>query len=119
MERKTHTIDVKDKVLGRVATRVALLLRGKQKPEFESHLDVGDFVKIKNVDKMKFTGKKYNQKVYKHHTGHVGHLKVTKMKEVYEDKPQKVFIRAVRGMLPKNKLRREMLKRLSFVKGDK
>lgn len=114
MKRKTHTIDVKDKVLGRVATQVALLLRGKNKPGFTPHLDEGDQVIIKNVDKMKFTGKKLDDKVYKRHTGYVGHLKVTKMGEVYKKNPQKVFERAVYNMLPKNKLRAPMMKRLKF-----
>ncbi len=114
MIRKIHTIDVKNKVLGRVASEVALLLRGKNKPSFKPNVDEGDFVIIKNVDQMKFSGKKYDQKVYKHHTGYIGNLKVRKIKNVYEKNPQEVFIRAVRGMLPNNKLRKSMLKRLKF-----
>jgi len=114
MQRKTHKIDVTGKVLGRVATEVALLLRGKNKPTFSPHLDEGDSVIIQNVDKMKFTGKKLQDKVYKHHTGYVGNLKETKMGELYEKNPQKVFEKAVFNMLPKNKLRNEMMKRLKF-----
>ncbi len=114
MNRKTHTIDVSGKVLGRIATEVVLILRGKNKPTFTPYLDEGDNVIIKNVDKMKFTGKKLDKKVYKHHTGYIGHLKVTKMGQVYEKNPQKVFIKAVHNMLPKNKLRKEMMKRLRF-----
>lgn len=114
MERKTHTIDVTGKVLGRVASEVALLLRGKNKATFTPRLDEGDAVIIKNVDKMKFTGKKLEDKVYKHHTGYTGHLRVIRMGEVYKKNPQKVFERAVYNMLPKNKLRREMMKRLKF-----
>ena len=79
MQRKTHILDVSDKVLGRVATQVALLLRGKNKPGFTPNLDEGDIVIIKNIDKMKFTGKKLDDKVYKKHTGYVGHLKKTKV----------------------------------------
>ena len=115
MERKTHTIDVTDKVLGRVASEVALLLRGKNKPTFQPHLDEGDIVIIENIDKLKFTGKKYDQKVYKHHTGYIGNLKTTNMKDVYEKNPEKVMMKAVRGMLPSNRLRPEMLKRLKFA----
>ncbi len=114
MTKKNHFIDVEGKILGRVASRVALLLRGKNKVTFTPHLDEGDTVVIKNVDKMKFTGKKLQNKVYKHHTGYVGHLKVTKMGEIYKKNPKKVFERAVYNMLPKNKLRKEMMKRLKF-----
>lgn len=114
MQRTTHTIDVKDKVLGRIATQVALFLRGKNKATFRPNLDEGSYVVIKNVDKMKFTGSKIEKKEYKRHTGFVGHLKVTKMGKIYKDKPEKVFIKAVYNMLPKNKLRSEMMKRLKF-----
>lgn len=114
MLRNIHTIDVKDKILGRVASQVALLLRGKNKPSFSPHLDEGDEVVIKNVDKMKFTGKKLSQKVYKHHTGYPGHLKTIKMGEVYKTHPDKVFMKTVYNMLPKNKLRNKMMKRLQF-----
>ncbi len=114
MLRNTHTIDVQDKVLGRVASQVALLLRGKNKPTFSPHLDEGDEVVIKNVDQMKFTGKKLVQKVYRHHTGYQGHLRTIKMSEVYKIHPEKVFIKAVYNMLPKNKLRSKMMKRLKF-----
>ncbi|MBU4360874.1 50S ribosomal protein L13 [Patescibacteria group bacterium] len=114
MTRKIHKIDVSEKVLGRIATQVALLLRGKNKPTFTPHLDEGDGVLIKNVDKMKFTGKKLTDKVYKHHTGYIGHLRETKLSELYEKNPQKVFEKAVYNMLPKNKLRKEMMKRIKF-----
>lgn len=114
MQRQTHIIDVQDKVLGRVASQVALLLRGKNKSTFRPHIDEGDQVVIKNVDKMKFTGKKLTNKVYKRHTGYVGHLRITQMSRVYAKNPQKVFNLAVYNMLPKNKLRKEMMKRLKF-----
>lgn len=114
MLREIHTIDVKDKVLGRVASQVTLLLRGKNKVTFSPHLDEGDEVIIKNVDKMKFTGKKLEQKVYKHHTGYMGHLKTIKMKDIYQKSPKKVFQKAVYNMLPKNKLRSKTMKRLKF-----
>ena len=113
-KHQVHEINVENKILGRIASEVALLLRGKNKPTFAPHLDQGDEVIIKNVDKMKFTGKKLENKVYKHHTGYVGHLKVTKMGEVYKKNPQKVFNKAIYNMLPKNKLRKEMMKRLKY-----
>lgn len=114
MNRQTYTIDAQNKVLGRLATEVALLLRGKNKINYQPHLDQGAAVLIKNVDKMKFTGKKLEQKVYKHHTNFLGHLNITKMKDVYDKKPSKVFEKAVYNMLPKNKLRPLMMKRLKF-----
>ena len=114
LNRKTHTIDVQDKILGRIASQVVLLLRGKNKPTFQPHLDEGDIVIINNVDKMKFTGRKLEDKVYKHHTGYIGHLKITKMGDLYKKNPQKVFTKAVYNMLPKNKLRAQMMKRLKF-----
>jgi large subunit ribosomal protein L13 len=114
MIRETHTIDVQGKILGREASQVALLLRGKNKPSFVPYLDEGAIVIIKNVDKMKFTGKKLVDKVYKRHTGYIGHLKVTKMGDVYKNNPSQVFIKAVYNMLPNNKLRAKMMKRLKF-----
>ena len=116
MNCNIHTINAENKILGRLASQAALLLRGKNKPTFQPHLDEGDEVIIKNVDKMKFTGKKLEQKIYKRHTGRPGHLKETKLKELYAKKPQEVFKRAVYNMLPKNKLRAGMMKRLKFEK---
>src|SRR3989338_8242997 len=114
IKRDTQIIDAEGKVLGRLATEVALLLRGKNKINYQPHLDNGAVVVIKNVDKMKFTGKKLEQKVYKHHTNYLGHLDIVKMKDLYDKKPSKVFERAVYNMLPKNKLRPLMMKRLKF-----
>ncbi len=114
MERKTQTIDVNGKPLGRAASEAVFFLRGKSKPTFSPHLDEGDKVVIKNVDKIKFTGKKFEQKEYKKHTNYLGHLRVTKMKDVFQKSPRKVFQKTIYNMLPKNKLRREIMKRLSF-----
>lgn len=114
MERKTHTIDATDKVLGRLATRIAILLRGKHKPQFQSHQDTGDFVLVKNVDKIKFTGKKMENKIYYRHSGYLGGLKQTPLKKLFKEKPAEVLRRAVFGMLPKNKLRARQIKRLIF-----
>ena len=112
MERKTHTIDVKGKVLGRVAVDVAALLRGKHKPDFVPYKDIGDFVVIKNITKLKFTGKKMEQKKYFRHSGYLGGLKETPLDILFQKKPKQVLRRAVLGMLPKNKLSSEQIKRL-------
>ncbi len=114
MGRKTHTIDATNKVLGRLATQIALLLRGKHKPDFTPNKDTGDFVVVENVDKIKLTGKKLKQKVYYHHTGYLGSLKETPLKKLFEKKPGEILKRAVFGMLPKNKLRAKQIKRLKI-----
>ncbi len=116
MERNTHTIDLTDKKLGRVATEVATLLSGKRKVSYQPHLDCGDFVVIKHLDKLNISQKKMNQKEYRHHTGYIGHVKLTKLKELWQKNPEQVFIKAVYNMLPANKLRKNMMKRLSFEK---
>ena len=116
MERETHTIDASGKVLGRLATKIALLLRGKEKTGFVPYKDMGDFVVIKNLAKIKFSGKKMDQKQYFHHSGYLGGMKVTPLKKMFEQRPEEVFKKAVFGMLPKNKLRSEMIKRLRFEK---
>lgn len=112
MERETHTIDATDKPLGRIAVEIAVLLRGKHRPSFVPHQDVGDFVKIENVKSMKFSGKKFDQKKYYHHTGYLGGLKEMPLKKLFEKDPADVLKRAVFGMLPKNKLRAGQIKRL-------
>jgi len=114
MKRNTHTIDASGKVLGRLATQIAVLLRGKHKPEFVPYQDIGDFVIVKNVDKIKITGKKMEQKKYYKHSGFLGGLKETPLKTLLKKKPQEVLKRAVYGMLPKNKLRPQQIKRLKF-----
>ena len=112
MKRATHTIDATGKVLGRMATEIAVLLRGKSKPEFKPNQDIGDFVIVKNIDKVKITGNKMENKMYYHHTGYMGGLKTTPLKKVFEKSPAEVLRRAVFGMLPSNKLRAEQIKRL-------
>lgn len=115
IKREDHTIDATDKVLGRLATQVAVLLRGKNKPGFANNKDIGDFVIIKNVDKMRFTGKKFEDKIYYRHTLYLGGLKEATMKEIYIKKGAGEILRkAVMGMLPKNKLRAIYIKRLKF-----
>jgi large subunit ribosomal protein L13 len=112
IERKTHQIDATGRPVGRLATEIATILRGKNKPTFQPHIDGGDFVEIINADKMKFTGKKLDQKEYIWHSNYPGGLKRRKVSEVFEKDPGDVIRRAVMGMLPKNKLRDLMIKRL-------
>lgn len=114
MERKTHTIDATGKILGRLASQIAILLRGKQKPNFLPHKDMGDFVIVKNIKNLKFTGKKFEKKIYYHHTGYLGGLKETPLKKLFAKDPTKVLRKAVWGMLPKNKLRTRQIKRLKI-----
>ncbi len=116
MQKNTHTIDATGKVLGRLATEIAVLLRGKNKPDFAPYKDIGDFVVVNNVEKLKFTGKKIEQKKYYHHSGYLGSLKETPMKKLFKENPPEVLKIAVFGMLPKNKLRAKMIKRLKFAK---
>lgn len=114
MKRETHIIDATGKVLGRLATEIIILLRGKHKPSFAPNKDMGDFVIVRNVGKIKITGKKIEQKKYFHHTGYIGHLKEIPLKTLYRKDPARVLQKAVLGMLPKNKLRAKMIKRLTI-----
>jgi len=112
IERKTHKIDATDQAVGRLATQVATLLRGKHKPEFQPHLDLGDIVEVVNMDKVKFTGKKRDQKEYYHYSGYHGGLKTNKMSEVFAKDPGEVLRKAVREMLAPTRLRKDIMKRL-------
>jgi len=114
MQRKTHIIDATGRVLGRLASEIAILLRGKHKPNFMPNKDMGDVVIVKNVDKIKITGKKLEQKKYYHHTGYLGNLKEIPLKKIFQENPAKVLRKAVFGMLPKNRLRSRQIKRLKF-----
>lgn len=115
MQRQTHTIDATGKILGRLATQIAVLLRGKNKPDFVPNQDIGDFVVVKNIDKIKFTGKKFDKKFFYRHTGYLGGLKKIPLKKLFEKDPVKILKRAVFGMLPKNKLRVKQIKRLKIT----
>lgn len=112
IERKIYEIDASNRSFGRVASEIAIILRGKHKPEFVPYLDQGDFVKIKNIKDIKITGKKLDEKIYYRHSGYIGNLKQERLKELNKRKPGEFLYRAVYGMLPKNKLRKEMIKRL-------
>jgi len=116
MQRETHTIDATGKVLGRLAAEIAVLLRGKHKSDFAPYKDIGDIVIIKNVAQLKFTGKKMEQKKYYRHSGYPGGLKEISLKKLFEKNPSEVFKKAVFGMLPNNKLRAKMIKRLKVEK---
>lgn len=114
MHRKTHTIDAVGKALGRLATEIAALLIGKGKPNFAYNVDEGDFIIVRNVDKIKFTGSKIDQKKYFRHTKYLGGVKETPLKKLFAEAPSEVLKKAVWGMLPKNKLRTNRIKRLTF-----
>lgn len=114
IEQKWYIIDANGLVLGRLASRIAQVLRGKHKPIWAPHMDVGDFVVVVNADKYRLTGRKPEQKTYYHFSGYPGGLKMTPIKRVIEKKPEFVLYEAVRGMLPKNRLGRKMLKKLKL-----
>ncbi len=116
MERKTHTIDATGKVFGRLASQIAVLLHGKHKPEFETHIDLGDIVIVKNAGGVVFTGKKLMQIQYHRYSGYPGGLKTEKAKGLIIKNPEKMLRQAVYNMLPKNRLRSQMIKRLRFIK---
>jgi len=110
--RKIHKIDATDKVLGRLASEIAVLLRGKHKVDFQPNQDRGDIVEVSNAGEMKFTGRKLEQKKYHHHSGYPGGIKEESLSDLIKDNPEKVLKNAVVHMLPNNKLRSEMIKRL-------
>jgi large subunit ribosomal protein L13 len=114
VEKKWYVIDAKDKVLGRVATETARILRGKHKPQFAPHMDMGDFVIVINASKVRLTGKKLQQKTYYRHTNYPGGLKSTKAGTMLQENPERMFRIAVRGMLPKNSLGRAQLTKLKI-----
>lgn len=117
-ERKWVLIDAKDKVVGRLAAEIASILRGKNKPQYTPHADVGDFVVVINADKVRLTGKKWEKKRYYRHSGYMGGLKVTVAKDMADKKPEEILKHAVKGMLPKNSLGKAMFKKLKVYAGD-
>ena len=112
IERKWYVVDAEGCTLGRLASGVASVLRGKNKPQFTPHVDTGDYVIVVNADKIKVTGKKMDQKIYYNHSDYVGGMKETTLKEMMAKKPEKVVELAVKGMLPKGPLGREMYTKL-------
>ena len=117
IERKWYVVDAEGCTLGRLASGVASVLRGKNKPQFTPHVDTGDYVIIVNADKVKVTGKKMDQKIYYHHSDYVGGMKETTLKEKMAKKPEQVVELAVKGMLPKGPLGRQMYKKLYVYAG--
>lgn len=111
-DRKWYLVDAEGKTLGRLATKIASILRGKHKPSFTPHMDMGDHVVVINAKKVRVTGAKGEQKQYYSHSGHPGNLKFVSLQEMLEKRPLKVLEKAVSGMLPKNKLRDRFLKKL-------
>ncbi len=116
-ERKWLLIDAEGQTLGRLATEIARLLRGKDKPQYTPHVDTGDFVVVVNAEKVVVTGKKAEQKVYYRHSGYPGGLKTTSYEEMLERKPTEILRRAVKGMMPKTRLGRQQLKKLKIYAG--
>ena len=117
IDRKWYVVDATDMTLGRLASGVASVLRGKNKPIFTPHMDTGDYVIIVNAEKIKVTGKKLNQKVYRHHSEYVGGMKETTLREKLNKKPEEVVEMAVKGMLPKGPLGRQMYTKLFVYAG--
>lgn len=118
LEKKWYLVDAKDKTLGRLATQLAVRLRGKDKPIFTPHADTGDFIVVINADKVVLTGKKWDGKIYYRHSGYMGGLKEIPARRLLEKKPQEIIRLAVKGMLPKNSLGRRQLKKLKIYVGS-
>ena len=117
IEHDWFVVDAEDKVLGRLATQLAVRLRGKHKPTFSPHLDVGDFVVVINADKVRLTGRKWDQKMYHRHSGYLGGLTSVNARVLREKKPEELIMQAVRRMLPKTRLGRAQLKKLKVYAG--
>ena len=118
IEKKWYLIDAKERVLGRLASQIASILRGKNKPIFTPHMDAGDYIVVINADKVILTGRKIEKKMYYHHSGYVGGLKTTTAKEMLVKKPENLIKFAVKGMLPKNSLGRRQLTKLKIYAGQ-
>jgi large subunit ribosomal protein L13 len=118
IEKKWYLIDGEGKTVGRVATKIANLLRGKEKPQFTPHADTGDFVIVVNADKLRFTGKKWDQKTYYWHTGYPGGIKSIPAESLAKKHPEDILKKAVWGMLPKNKWQKKLITRLKIYAGN-
>tara|TARA_B100000949_G_C14255645_1_gene440333 strand:+ start:535 stop:969 length:435 start_codon:yes stop_codon:yes gene_type:complete len=118
VKREWFEVDAEGMVLGRLATKVASVLRGKHKAEYTPHVDTGDYIVITNAEKVRVTGNKFNDKMYYHHTGHPGGIKSMSFKKLQDRNPVKIIELAVKGMLPKNPLGREMYRKLKVYAGS-
>lgn len=116
IQRNKHQLDAANKIAGRLASQAAVLLMGKPKTGYRPNLDIGDYVEVANVAKLKFSGKKISQKIYYRTSGYPGGITATPLKKIFAEQPAKLFKMMVRRMLPKNKLRAARLKRLIFTK---
>jgi large subunit ribosomal protein L13 len=117
VERKWYVVDAEGQTLGRLATEIAHILRGKNKPQYTPHVDTGDFVVVVNAEKVVVTGRKAEQKVYRRHSGYPGGLKETSYEQMMERRPTEILRRAVKGMMPKNRLARQQLRKLKIYAG--
>ena len=118
VQRDWYVIDAQGQTLGRLATQVATLLRGKHKPQFTPHVDCGDYVIVVNAEKIHVTGNKMSQKIYYRHSGYPGGVKTASYREIMEKKPEFAIHNAVKGMLPKNRLGRKLIKKLKVYTGE-
>ena len=119
VKRDWYVVDATDKTLGRLSTEIARRLRGKHKPEYTPHVDTGDYIVVINAEKVRVTGKKASGKIYHHHTGYPGGLKSISFEKLIEKAPERVIETAVKGMLPKNPLGRDMYRKLKVYAGEK
>ena len=116
-QRKWVLVDAENQVLGRLASRIAMRLRGKHLPHFTPHVDIGDFVVVINAEKVQLTGRKWDQKVYYRHTGYMSGIRAITARKLNQDKPERMIRLAVWGMLPKNRLGRKLIKKLKIYRG--
>ncbi|OAQ21737.1 50S ribosomal protein L13 [Thermosulfurimonas dismutans] len=117
VKREWYVVDAEGKVLGRLASEIAKRLRGKHRPDFAPHVDVGDFIVVVNAEKIRLTGKKWDQKIYWRHSGYMGGLKLRTARQMLEQKPEEILRLAVKRMLPKNRLGHKLLKKLKIYVG--
>ncbi|MBN1138122.1 MAG: 50S ribosomal protein L13 [Anaerolineae bacterium] len=118
IKRQWYVVDAQGQTLGRLASKIAPILKGKHKPTYTPHLDCGDFVIVVNVDKVRVTGRKLDQKIYYRHSGYLGGLRSINLRDQLARHPDRVLLAAVKGMLPKNRLGRQMIKKLKLYAGE-
>ena len=118
VNREWYLVDATDKTLGRLSTEIANRLRGKHKPEYTPHVDTGDYIDVVNAEKIRVTGKKGSEKVYHHHTGYPGGIKSISFSKLIDKAPERIIEKAVKGMMPKNKLSRSMMMKLKIYAGS-
>jgi len=118
VKREWYIVDAKDKVLGRLASKLAYILQGKHRPDYTPHVDQADFIVVINAEKIKLTGKKLDQKVYWRHSGYMGGLKLETARKLLERKPEQLIYLAVKRMLPRNRMRKKLLKKLKIYAGE-